>query len=148
MSNVKPFNYEIDKITERETVFDFVSRLHMGRDLINQDYNPSTNPDDKRIIFNSDKLLKDDLLMNMIRTMDMSHIAHLDTIKTAYKKVSIGDESVIIEIPADCTLYRIIQESTGQDVTKCFKKVGSNYVTEFDVPCTNQDIYKAYYYTE
>lgn len=147
MANVDPFNYRLDKITERETVFDFVSRLSIGKDFVNQDYDSGANADDKQIIFNSGYMLKDEVLMNMIRTMDTSDIMHLNKIKTAYKSVKVGDTSVTIKIPEGCTLYRIVQEKTGQDVTQCFTKSNNTYVTTFDVPTSHTDIYKAYYYT-
>jgi hypothetical protein len=147
MAQVKPFNYEIDKITEREVVYDFVSRLSIGRDFINKDCNTAANSNDKQVILPAGMLLKDEVLMNMIRTMDMSDILHLDKIKTAYKTITAGTKSVSITIPSGCTLYRIIQEKTGQDVTQCFTKSGNNYVTNFDVPSSHADTYKAYYYT-
>lgn len=147
MANVDPFNYKLDKITEREVVYDFVSRLSIGKDFVNKDYNGGTNADDKQIILPAGMMLKDEVLMNMIRTMDMSDILHLDKIKTTYKSVAVGERSVTIEIPDDCTLYRIMQEKTGQDVTKCFDKVNNTYVASFDVPTTHVDIYKAYFYT-
>ena len=146
MANVDPFNYRLDKITERETVYDFVSRLSIGKDFVNKDYNSGTNSNDKQIIFPAGTMLKDELLMNMIRTMDVSDIIHLDKIKTTYKSVTVGERSVTIEIPSGYTLYRIMQEKTGQDVTQCFTKSGSTYITNFDVPCTHVDTYKAYYY--
>lgn len=148
MPNVDPFNYRLDKITEREVVFDFVSRLSIGKDFINKDYNSGANTNDKQIIFPADMMLKDEVLMNMIRTMNVSDITHLDKIKTAYKTVEAGDKSVTIEIPTGYTLYRIVQEKTGQDVTQCFAKSDENYIATFDVPCTHSDNYKAYYYTE
>lgn len=146
MANVDPFNYRLDKITEREVVYDFVSRLETGKDFINQDYNSATNDDDKKIIFPANMKLKDEVLMNMIRTMNISDIHHLDNIKITYKTVDIGEKTVTIEAPNGYTLYRIMQEKTGQDVTTCFTKSNSNYVATFDVPFTHQDIYKAYYY--
>lgn len=145
MANVDPFNYKLDKITEREVVFDFVSRLSIGKDFINQDYT-GINTNDKQVIFPAGMMLKDEVLMNMIRTMDTSDILHLDKIKTAYKSVEVGEKSVTITIPTGCTLYRIMQEKTGQDVTQCFTNSGNTYITNFDVPCTHTDIYKAYYY--
>ena len=84
--------------------------------------------------------------MNLIRTMDTSDITHLDTIKTTYKTINAGDKSVSIVAPSGYTLYRIIQEKTGEDVTACFSKSGDNYTITFDVPCTQTDTYKAYYY--
>lgn len=147
MANVDSFNYKLDKITERETVYDFVSRLSIGKNLINQDYNIGTNTNDKQVIMPAGSKLKDDVLTNIIRTMDTSDILHLDKIKTAYKWVMPGSKSVTIVIPAGCTLYRIMQEKTGQDVTQCFTKDGNEYTTTFDVETTQSDIYKAYYYT-
>ena len=145
MANVEPFNYKIDKITEREVVYDFLSRLSIGKDFINKDYNSSTNDNDKQIIFPAETLFKDEILLNIIRTMDVSDIINLDKIKTAYKSVGIGEKSVTIEIPSGCTLYRIIQEKTGQDVTQCFEMINNAYIATFDVETTIPDIYKAYY---
>ena len=92
-------------------------------------------------------MLKDEVIMNMIRTMDISDIHHLDKIKIGYKSIGVGEKNVTITIPADCTLYRIVQEKTGQDVTECFDKNDNTYVATFDVPSTHTEIYKAYYYT-
>ena len=147
MAQVNPFDYKIDKITEREVVYDFISRLSIGKDFVNQDYNSATNSNDKQVIFPAGYMVKDEVLMNMIRTMDTSDIIHLDKIKTAYKTINAGTKSVTIMIPNGCTLYRIVQEKTGQDVTQCFTKSGSTYVANFDVPTTIQDTYKAYFYT-
>ena len=146
MSNVDPFNYGLDKITERETVYDFISRISTGKDFINQDYNHISNNNDKQIIFPANTKLKDGILMNMIRTMDMSDIFNLDKIKTSYKLVNIGDTKIIIEIPDDCVLYRIMQEKTGHDVTLHFYKSGNTYIADLDTPATNTDTYKAYFY--
>lgn len=146
MANVKPFNYKLDKITEHEVVYDFLSRLSIGKDFINQDYNSATNINDKQVILPAGMEFKDGVLMNMIRTMDTSDIMHLDNIMTTYKTVNAGEKSVSISIPSGCELYRIVQEKTGQDVTQCFTVNGDIYIAEFDVPCTHVDTYKAYYY--
>lgn len=145
MAQKEPFNYRLDKITEREVVFDFVSRLSIGKDFINQDYNQAENSIDKQIIIPANTLLKDGVLMQIIRTMDISDIINLDKLKTSFKDVAVGDKSVRIPIPTGATLYKIVQEKTGQDVTACFSKSGNYYVTTFDVPMTNKDIFKAYY---
>lgn len=145
MAQKNPFNYQIDKITEREVVYDFVSRLSIGKDIINKDYDSAANSDDKQVILPEGILLKDNVLFNIIRTMDTSDILHLNGIKTAYKKVPVGTKKVIIKIPTGCTLYRIMQEKTGNDVTQCFTKVNNSYEANFDVPTTVVDTYKAYY---
>lgn len=147
MADIRPFNYDLDKITEREVVFDFISRISTGLAFINQDYNSGINTNDKQYIFPEDMKLKDGILMNIIRTMDMSDILHLDTLKTSYKSVGVGENYVIITIPDGYTLYRIIQEKTGQDVTECFELISINiYKANFDVPTTHNDVYKAYCY--
>lgn len=151
MSNVNPFNYSLDKITEREVVYDFVSRLKIGEAFDNKDVDTGANSNDKSVIFPAGYKLKDDVLMNIIRTMDISDILHLDSIKTTYKSVMPGESTVIIKVPeGGYTLYRIIQEKTGYDVTECFTehKASSNdyYKAEFNVPFTTDDIYKAYFF--
>lgn len=154
MANVEPFNYKIDKITERETVYDFVSRLSIGKDFYNEDYSYDavTNQDSKRHIFPAGAKLKEDILMNIIRTMDVVDIQHLDTIKTLYATVKAGEMAVTITPYgpySSLKLYRIIQQSTGHDVTKCFTKSNAgSYTATFDVPTSHSDVYKAYFYEE
>ena len=150
MAQKEPFNYGLDKITEREVVFNFISRLSMGQDFTNQDYDNGSNFDDKQVIFPAGMKFKDEVLMNMIRTMDMTDIFHLDSIKTTYRSVEADSKSIVIGIPKGYTLYRIIQEKTGHDVTKYFTKhvSGGFYECKFDSPTTHTDIYKAYFYKE
>ena len=145
MANTDPFNYNLDKITERETVFDFLSRLPMGLDFMNQDYNGSENSDDKQVILPKGIKLKDDVLMQIIRTISTSDKLHLDKLRTSYKNAPIGTKTVTLMVPSTATLYKIVQEKTGQDVTACFSRDNETYTTTFDVPMTNSDIFKAYY---
>ena len=147
------FNPNLDKITEREVVPDFVSRLSLGNDF--------TNPDDEdKVIFTAGAKLKDGVLSNMVRTFNTSDIEHLDSIKTTYGKLYAGNSSVSIPVPNDnddnnhtgYVLYRIVQESTGYDVFDCFEYTYDEandcgyYIATFDVPASHDDIYKAYFY--
>ena len=145
MAEKKPFQYDIDKITERETVFDFVSRLSIGRDFVNQDYDSGANSGDKQIILPKNIKLKDGVLMQIIRALDISDKLNLDKLKTSYKSVAAGTKTVNIADPTNAKLIRIVQEKTGMDVTEYFSRSGSNYTTTFDVAMTNADIFKAYY---
>ena len=152
MANIdRAFDPGLDKITEREVVTNFVERLSIGEDF--------TNPDDlNKVIIPVGTKLKDGVLMNMIRTFNISDIEHLDSIKTTYTKIYAGDTSVSIPMPNDNNihtgyiLYRIVQESTGQDVSNCFEYMYDEendcryYMTTFDVPASTDDIYKAYFY--
>jgi len=136
------FDIRLDKITEAEVVPNFVERLTIGEDLINPD-------DSDTVIISAGAKLKDDIILNMIRTMDVSDINHLNYIKTNYTVIYPGSISATIEVPeGDYALYRIIQEKTGKDVTECFTLNGSEYTVTFDVPATHIDIYKAYFYLQ
>jgi hypothetical protein len=146
MANVSEFNYPLDKITERETVFDFVERLGIGVDFVNPNYNGATNDIDKQIIFEVNTKVKNGILAQIIATLPISDLIKLDVLKTSFKDVPIGATTVTIAVPETATLYKIIQEKTGQDVTSCFSRVGSTCTTTFDVPMINTDIFKAYYY--
>lgn len=146
MANVETFNYKIDKITEREVVFDFVTRLSIGKDFINQDFNSSENSGDRKVIFPADTKLKDTVLANIIKALDTSDILHLNELKTTYKKIPIGTKSLSLQIPSGYRIYKIVQESTGSDVTRCFTQGTNAYTITFDVPTVTEDYYKAYYY--
>jgi hypothetical protein len=157
MANVNGgFNPNLDKITEREVVPNFVERLSIGEDFTMPDYLDKNN--NHRIIPIGTKL-KDGILTNIIRTFDISDIEHLDSIKTTYTRVYAGDMSASISRPIDddnnilagYILYRVVQEKTGQDITDCcsYQSDGENgykYYLEFDTPASNNDIYKAYFY--
>ena len=170
----------IDKVTERELVYDILTRLNLGKPFKNSDYTSVNNNDETEEIFPIGFRLKggvkdvepidlddeyhgldrnqDGILMNIIRTLDTTHIENLDTIVTRYGKVSKGDTEVIIEYAREEThfLYKIIQESTGQDVTRSFDATiydaedenGDHYSYKrkvFDVPAEHDDVYKAFF---
>ena len=152
------FNPNLDKITEREVVPDFVSRLSIGNDFINQDdVDEDGNP---KVIIPAGAKLKDDVLANMIRTFDICDIEHLDCIKTTHGKLYAGEKSIMIPMPTDndnnnhtgYVLYRIVQESTGYDVTDCFEYMYnevndcSYYKATLDTFAYHDDNYKAYFY--
>lgn len=145
MAKKEPFNYDQDLITERETVFDFVSRLDIGLDFINQDYDSGANSGDKQVILPAHTMLKNGVLMQIIRALDISDKLNLDKLKTSYKLVNAGAKTVNIAVPTNAKLIRIVQEKTGMDVTEYFSRSGSNYTTTFDVAMENTDIFKAYY---
>lgn len=144
MSEINNFNYDLDKITESETVYDFVSRLSIGKNFVNRDHRLGTNG--KTILFPAGTKLKDEILMNIITAMDTCDINHLDKIKTDYTTINIGSQNVSFTVPDGYTLYRIVQEKTGYDVTDCFTESNNRYTFHFDVCATHPDIYKAYYY--
>ena len=138
------FNPNLDKITEREVVPNFVSRLTLGEDFKDTINISGSNSSTKLVT--RGKKLKDGVLINFSRTLDLSDIKHLDTIKSTYTEVAAGSTEVSIQIPTGGTLYRIVQEKTKQDVTDCFVQNNDKWEASFDVPTSHADIYKAYFY--
>lgn len=149
MANTTEFNYNLDKITEREVVPDFVERLSIGNAFsiyIN---------DGNKVIFNSTTKLKDGILANIIKTLNISDIESLDKFVISYVKVAPNSDSITIPpgkyYTASGSLAtvtskpnKIIQESTGLDVTDCF----DGLTATLDVLTTRNDIYKAYWYKD
>lgn len=144
----RAFDRNLDKITEREVVPDFVSRLSLGKNFEDKisitDHNGTTN--NSILIIPRNTKLKDGLLTNFARTFDLSDLNKLGSIKTTYGIVNEGDTSVYIKKLEGYELYRIVQEKTKQEVTACFIEDDGMYKASFDIPATHNDVYKAYFY--
>ena len=67
LNNTPHFNPELDKITERELVYDIVSRLRIGNDMQNPDSDLSGGIGN---FFDAGARLKDDILTNIIRSLN------------------------------------------------------------------------------
>lgn len=143
-----PFNETLDKITEREVVFDFVSRLSYGYD--------ATDPDDRETIIIPQKtLLKDSLEKIMMqfpnrisKNLNEIHtgIFGLDTVQVQY---NLTIPFVDSKAPVMLLAY---SERTGLDLTDIFTVSTENnettYTLLFDAPCTNTDTIKYYFIYE
>ena len=143
-----PFNYDLDLITEKETVYDFISRLTFGKDMIN----PHTAGEDVGCTivegrhsptrYGTNKVK--DLLARMVMLFPSSLATQVATIKVASIKVGPGTNYTGTTIPAPFTsgtLVRVISERTRQDIKDCF----SNLVMHLDVPYDKEDVLTFYY---
>lgn len=140
MANNNGFNGDLDKITEREVVYDFVSRLKFGKNLTNiNEHNKSSV-----VIVRAGEKLKD-LICRLIMFLPSYVIDNIVGLTIAKLEINIGSASVAISQPNGKTLLRAISETTGQDITDCFTLSGSAYLLEVDTPYTTKDIIKLYF---
>lgn len=130
MADVDPiFNPELDRITEREVVFDFVSRIKYGRD-----FKSTEEGFEDLVIFSPPRFLKD-----MLRKDVMSFpktIAHnMDNILTSHRIIKVGEQTITVTMPSKCRcLLLAYSERLQQDLTSLFTKNDSTYTLTLDVP--------------
>lgn len=140
MANTNGFNGDLDKITEREVVYDFVSRLKFGKDLTNTiEYNTA-----QRVIVSAGEKLKD-LICRIIMMMPSYVISNIVRVYVASLEIPVGATSAAINHPSGKTLLRAISETTGQDITDCFTLSDSTYTISVAVPYTSKDTVKMYF---
>lgn len=141
MANIPAFNAELDKITEREVVYDFVSRLKIGKSFTDPD-NEST------IIFDPPTKLKD-IMRKAVMALPTTIALNLDEIHTTYINIQANNEynEISIVFPSKTTLLLAYSERTQTDLTSLFTPSENNtkYTMTIDVPYENTDIIKFYY---
>ena len=143
MANTSGFNRPLDLITEREVVYNFVTRLMIGEDW--------TDPEYSNTIFSQNLHLKN-ILRQIAKYLPTSVYNNLQTLETTYAEVSSGDTSVHLNIYGT-QLLLAISERTGQDLTDAFTfmqnttyngKSAMEYMMTTDVPYENDDIIRFY----
>lgn len=140
MANTSGFNSDLDKITEREVVYDFVSRLKFGKDLTNTiEHNAAY-----RVIVVAGEKLKD-LICRILMMMPSYVINNIVGLRVASLEIPVGSTSAAISQPSGKTLLRAISETTGQDITDCFTLSGSTYTITVAAPYTSKDTVKMYF---
>ena len=148
MANTSGFNRPLDLITEREVVYDFVTRLMIGKDW--------TDPQYSNTIFDQNLHLKN-ILRQMAKSLPTSVYNNLQNLTTSYVEIESGDTTVTCDVRGKLLLA--YSERTGQDLTDCFSQTGGvvayndengnaqyryTYVMTTDVPYTNNDIIRFY----
>lgn len=112
------FNKDIDKITEREVVNDFVERLYIGDNFKNPNYTGMHNDGEQEYIFEKNNKLKDDILSKIITSLPTYCINNLSSLISTYNKNWYKRARLFI--PEFKRLYKVIHEETGFDVTNLF----------------------------
>jgi hypothetical protein len=136
-----PFNPKVDKITERETVFDFFERSTTGRVL--------ADPDSSLQIFPNNTYLTE--IASKLAMMNYQTISeNLKNIHTAVIDVASGSTgSIRKSLPYGSTLIKAYSEQSGEDLTECFDctPAGSvvNCVMSFAGKYNHSDRIKLYY---
>lgn len=136
-----PFNDDIDKITERELVYDIVERLKLGRDF---EMLPGA-------IYRAGTFLLD-LFKGLAVLFPTSFLLHIMDVKTAYIHIDAGGTSGTCALPNNqaVTILRAYSEQTQMDVKECVLVSGSanNYTATFscDIALLKEDYIKIYYY--
>lgn len=140
MANTPGFNQDLDKITEREVVTDFVSRLKFGKDITNDN---EVNTSQQTIAPKGTKLK--DVITRLMMVLPMFADKHLMDIYVADYEIPSGANTIEIIKPSGKTLIAAICETTGQNIVSCFKLSGSSYKAEFDTPYTVSENVKLYF---
>lgn len=142
MATTNGFNHELDKITERETVYDFVSRLKFGKDVTNTIEHGTT----QRTLFSAGTKLKE-VISRLVMLLPTYVLKDTNVTKVVVSRLDIpvGSSSVTISKPDGKTLLRAISESTGQDITSCFTLSSNTYKMSMDTPYTVADTVKMYF---
>lgn len=150
------FNYEIDKITEREVVYDFFSRLSLGKDMTYDDLFQDPN---LKVLFNAGDNVKE-IISKLASVLPGSITNNIRKIKVGCVEKILPEEitedkieeykRVDISLPAGSTLLLVYSEKTNLDLSSLFEQGGTNnnkdnYTMRFDVLPENDDIYKVYY---
>ena len=140
MANTSGFNQDLDKITEREVVPDFVSRLTFGKDVTNDN---ELNVSQQILVPKKTKLK--DVITRLIMLLPTFADKHLMEIYVVDHTIAVGAKEVTINKPSGKTLVAAISESTGQDIVSCFAVSGSAYKATFNTPYTAADNLKLYF---
>ena len=121
MANV-PFNPRVDKITERETVFDFWERLTTGRVL--------QDPDSSLQLFPADTYLTE--IAGKLAMMNHQTLCeNIENIHTTFINVASGSNgSIRVSLPTGSTLIKAYSEQSGEDLTDCFDSTDSGTIVD------------------
>jgi len=136
------FNSELDKITERELVFDILDRLSLGRNVMSDDGNDI-------YIDKGSKLT--DILRNIINlNINDSDKEYYKYLKIVTMKIPAGASLAIVSIGGlkYRKILKAISKQTGMDYIDCLETYGDNNLwnIEFksDSSFTHDDEIKLY----
>ena len=126
--NPNEFNPNLDRITEREVVPNFFSRLPLGKSIENNIEFENTATND---MINSEYKAFDTLnKILQLLPMDLTTIYNFTSISTTYIPSNKLNNKLYIIKKMDenynKVLYRAIEISTGFDVTSLFNRISAN----------------------
>lgn len=131
------FNPELDKVTERETVFDFVSRLPIGLNFTSIEAGK-----EDMVIFKPPRKLKD-IIRKDVMALPKTIAYNLDNVLTTFVIINVDGKTkeIVAPIPAGTdpaqTLLLAYSERLQQDLSSLFVKEGTSFKMTIDVPYQN-----------
>lgn len=138
---VVPFDEKVDKITEREVVFDFWERLKTGRVLMDQDSSLH--------LFSNGTFLSE--IASKLAMMNHQTLSeNISNIHTTFINVESGaNGSIRISLPAGSQLIKAYSEQSGEDLTDCFDCTSTGSIVDcvmaFAGKFNHDDRIKIYY---
>lgn len=144
MANSNEFNPELDKITEREMVYDIYSRIKIGKNVV--------DPDSNLTLF-SPPISIQDIDVKTIMLLPTSLAFNINKLHTTYINISpLNGTEVSCIVSGKANLIRAYLERSLTDISTLITTDYSDQLTTFnfsyDVPFINNDILKLYYYIE
>ena len=140
--NIGSFDKDLDKITEREVVYDFVERLSLGKDL-NLDYNGSS-----RKVFSKTLMFRNGMLAYMLNLLPPSLVFNFVGMKTYHLVINVGDTSKSVSFSGSYTLHRAYSDKMRMDISPAMtvSESGGNTTVTFntDTPYIYNDIISIY----
>jgi len=139
MNNI-PFNYKLDKVTERELVYDIVERLSLGKDL-----------KDGSTLFYKAGTMVTDVIKKIIFMLPPSIVIHYSDLKVGVIHIAPGQKS------GSCTINGLsngeialaYSQQTQMDIKECITKSGGTNLTctyTTKVPFEREEYVKVYAY--
>lgn len=110
-----PFNKDLDKITEREVVFDFVERLRLGKNFYIGFQSVA-----KKLYTAKTKLL--DLFKPLYMALPSFMLDNLNNIEVTYININKGENvcHATIKVDGKYKILNVRDQTTQFDVTPCF----------------------------
>lgn len=144
MSDIE-FNPNLDKITERETVYDFFDRLTVGRDT-------SVDINNTAITLHSNDNIKNILAKLLYFALPEQFPYIISNIKTTFINVNANSLDIKFHIPKNSNIIAIYSDKTGDDLIDIFEENieyedenNKEYIMKIDCGYINNDVIKIYF---
>lgn len=136
------FDKDLDKITEREVVYDFVERLSIGKDL-NMEYDGTSTK-----VFSLLTKLKDGILTYILNMLPPSLVFNYVGMKVYHLPINIGDSTKSITLDGSYKLHRAYSDKLRSDISPAMSVSISEGITTItittDTPYIYNDIISIY----
>ena len=122
------FDKDLDKITEREVVYDFVERLSIGKDFPLEYDGVSTK------VFSAFTKLRDGVLAYVLNLLPPSLVFNYVGMKVYHLPINVGDHSKSITLTGNYNLHRAYSDKLRSDISSAMTVThsGGNTVISYN----------------